>query len=790
MNTHIDINRKHALWLMLAVLLLASALRMIALETTPPGFYVDEAIESYDAYALWHTGRDHHGTRFPITPGGVNDYRMPLFIYLLAPLVGTAGLTVTTARLGAAFCSILGVAGIYALGSRMVNRVVGVTAALFLAISPWHVPFGRFTHEGSAAVLITVLAIGMLWQWRTRQRRGWLIGAAVMSALGIYTYSTMKLFLPLMLLSIAVFWWRTLWSRWRQVLSAAAIGLLLVTPMLYVHIRDSDKMQARYRAVAVFQPERPFGEALVEALQNTWNNLSPDFLFGRGDHDALYHPQGTGQLYLAQAALIALGVVWGLRRRQTRTATLLLGMWTLLSVLPAALTIHCPGSGSGNASRALTAVVSWQLLSGLGVAAVLSTISSRRLLWGIGLALSLWVGYDAGQFFVYYFGDYATDAYYHFDGQMQAIMTQVAPVAAEYDTIYLTCLANDFPYTQILFYTRYDPNLLQSDLPDRGDWLFAPVWRVGKYNIVCDTTDLWNQELPGLYIVPEDELPEVTPLALIPTLPGQSGYKLIARQTFAYDFAALEWLGQCTQPVTPLSPALLDDIPITRNLEFDCTSTWVYPSGTGAYVLHAQLLSGDAATALQDRALRDPFTQRHIDDAQIGFSMPKSTRDFPAFVMYEASSGPPLPETIHGVISPAAIVPPITAIAPLSPRIDLQGPLTFVGLALYTDEMGTEVESWWEVTATPITRPLSLMAHWLTAEGEALAIADGLGVAPSLLQSGDTIVQRHRFANLWPAPNHWLRIGAYWLDTMERWPVAGAGEADAIFIRVERPSTP
>ncbi len=104
--------------------------------------------------------------------------------------------------------------------------------------------------------------------------------------------------------------------------------------------------------------------------------------------------------------------------------------------------------------------------------------------------------------------------------------------------------------------------------------------------------------------------------------------------------------------------------------------------------------------------------------------------------------------------------------------------------------MGTAVESWWEVTATPITRPLSLMAHWVTAEGKALAIADGLGVAPSLLQSGDMIVQRHRFANLWPTAEHWLRIGAYWLDTMERWPVASAGEADAIFIRVERPSTP
>jgi len=789
MKTHIIINidKNLSLWLMAAILLLGNALRITALDRIPPGFYVDEAIESYDAYSFWHTGRDHHGTRFPITPGGVNDYRMPLFIYMLAPLVGTAGLTVMTARLGAAFCSILGIAGIYALGSRMVNHVVGLTAALFLAISPWHMPFGRFTHEGSAAVLVTLLATGMLWQWRTHQRYRWLIGAAVMSALGIYTYSTMKLFLPLMLLSIAVFWRHSLLSQWRQVVSAAAIGLLLVTPMLYVHVRDYDKIQARYRAVAVFQPERPPDEALVEALHNTWNNLSPDFLFSRGDHDELYHPKGIGQLYLAQAVLIALGVGWGLRRRQTRTVTLLLGIWVLLGVLPAALTIHRPGSGSGNASRALIAVVPWQLLSGLGVAALPSILPSRRMLWGIGLTLSLWVGYDAGEFLAYYFGDYATDAYFHFDGQMQAIMTQVAPLADDYDTIYLTCLANDFPYTQILFYTRYDPHLLQTDLPDRGDWLFAPVWRVGKYNIVCDTTELWNLGLPGLYIVPEDGLPEVTPLKLIPTLPGQSRYKLIARQTFEYDFGALDWLGQCTQPVTPLSSAALANIPITRNLEFDCTSAWVYPSGAGTYVLHSYMLTGDAATEPQNRAPLDPFTQRRTNGAQIGFSMPRFTRDFPAFVIYEAAPTPSLPEGIYGAVSPAATLPPITTTATLPAPIALQGPLTFVGLAFYTSGAGTEVESWWEITTTPITRPLSIMAHWVTAAGETPVIADGLGVAPSLLQPGDVIVQRHRFAGLWPAPHHWLRIGAYWLDTMERWPVVGADEADAIFIRIEQP---
>jgi len=134
------------------------------------------------------------------------------------------------------------------------------------------------------------------------------------------------------------------------------------------------------------------------------------------------------------------------------------------------------------------------------------------------------------------------------------------------------------------------------------------------------------------------------------------------------------------------------------------------------------------------------------------------------------------------------VLPSITTTTALSTPIALEGPLTFVGLAVYTVTTGTEVESWWEVS-TPITRPLSLMAHWVTAEGDALAVAEGLGVEPFHLRPGDILVQRHRFVDLWPMADHWLRIGAYWLDTMERWPVSGAREADAIFIKIGHPST-
>jgi len=82
-----------------------------------------------------------------------------------------------------------------------------------------------------------------------------------------------------------------------------------------------------------------------------------------------------------------------------------------------------------------------------------------------------------------------------------------------------------------------------------------------------------------------------------------------------------------------------------------------------------------------------------------------------------------------------------------------------------------QVETCWQVTAQP-GRPLSLMLHRVAPDGKHI-VADGLGVPIEQWQVGDVIVQRHRLAlpSDVPAGRHQLLTGAYWLDTLERWPV-------------------
>lgn len=105
----------------------------------------------------------------------------------------------------------------------------------------------------------------------------------------------------------------------------------------------------------------------------------------------------------------------------------------------------------------------------------------------------------------------------------------------------------------------------------------------------------------------------------------------------------------------------------------------------------------------------------------------------------------------------------------------VDGPLAFMNSRV--DQMGVypgnTVELWtfWQVKEIP-NRPLSLMAHLVKPDGALIAAGDGLGVPIDQWRPGDVIVQRHRLSvpPETPPGRYSIQVGAYWLDTLERWP--------------------
>lgn len=75
----------------------------------------------------------------------------------------------------------------------------------------------------------------------------------------------------------------------------------------------------------------------------------------------------------------------------------------------------------------------------------------------------------------------------------------------------------------------------------------------------------------------------------------------------------------------------------------------------------------------------------------------------------------------------------------------------------------------------------------LHAHSASLTVDEGahLLAGYAFLYTGDLVIQRHRFEGV-DGPPLTLRTGAYWLDTMERWTVAGTDD-DMLLIPLDLP---
>jgi len=519
----------HLAWLaLIAIVVLAAVVRLAALECVPPGLAPDEAANGYDAYSLLLTGRDQHGHFLPRVMQSFNDYRMPLFIYSAVPFVGLFGLTPASVRMTAAFWGILTILVAYWLGVRMAGRRVGLAAALFLALSPWHLHLSRTGFEFTLVCFALALGVAGGWQWRADRRDRWLLLAALAFGLALYTYSIAKLLVPVLVLMCAFVWRSELRQHLKGVFAAALVLALLALPMAYLTWRYPEQMQGRYDQLAVFAHGRALPEAARELAVLVVAHLAPDYLFVHGDADTLQHPPFGGQLYWVQLPLLLLGLLL-LRERRYRPAIGFCLAWLLIAALPAALTRpNVPGSP--HSTRNIAAVVPWQLLSALGAA----WLWERRWLarvWRAGAAAALGMGLalNAAWFLGQYASAYPAQVAGRFEDGMHDVIRTMQTVEGDYPAVTLSDRV-PWPYIYVLFFKRYDPRALHADPPERGPELFAPVTRLGKYRVARDIEQAYAESERGLFIGRADMLADVPALAVVPRpVNGRPFCKLVGK---------------------------------------------------------------------------------------------------------------------------------------------------------------------------------------------------------------------------------------------------------------------
>lgn len=451
---------------LLAIVVLAAAVRLPGLDVVPNGLWCDEASTGYDAYSMLETGRDQFGEPMPLFARSFGDYNESLYRFVVIPFVAVLGLDEVAVRLPAAIAGVLTVVGLFFLARRLFGRDAALLAALLLALSPWHVHFSRIAFRGILLPLVLTWGLHAFVSAYERPRRLLLAGGLL--ALSLYTYSPARVFVPALVAVLAASSWRLLRANPRMAAAGGAIFAVVLGALALLW--TSPEGLARAQATLKTSP--------VEILQGYLSYLDPRFLFWSGDPSELNSPLGVGQLHLFEALTVPVGIAWVVVRGG-RARWLLLA-WLLLYPLPAALT------DSPNALRSIVGAPLFALLSAAGIMATtrwfghrISSGGARRAAAAVSLSVVLGSGaVYAKRYFVDYPIQSATMWDYGLREAFAAIRKADPPCVVVSDRFFLS-------YIFILFYMEIPPATYQQNPVQgvrQGHWNAGSV-DIGRFHV-------------------------------------------------------------------------------------------------------------------------------------------------------------------------------------------------------------------------------------------------------------------------------------------------------------------
>ncbi len=344
---------------LLLIVFVAAWLRLSHLDQVPAGFYCDEAGNLYNAASILRTGRDETGTFLPLYVWSFDtSYKNPVFVYASTAMVALFGPTPFAARATAAAFGIGAVVAIFFFGRAIGGAVVGLMAAMFLAIVPWHLHFSRIAFELIAfPTLFLIGATALVGFVDGRRTLAW---AAAILGLSLYTYVPAKLFVPAFLCGFALLFYREMWARRREVAIAAVVFTVVAMPVVVFDLANHSRSTQYARNMTFLGGDTGVVETAVQLAGNYIHFFSPIFLFRHGDPVLRHAVRNHGELYPAMAPLLLIGLLAIVQARSRRAALLLL--WLLLYPLAAALIVREIPS----ASRGIIGVPAFCLLAALG----------------------------------------------------------------------------------------------------------------------------------------------------------------------------------------------------------------------------------------------------------------------------------------------------------------------------------------------------------------------------------------------------------------------------------------
>lgn len=480
----------HSKTLLFGIVLIAAVLRLPFLNHHMDTLYGDEVAIGYNAYAIKTTLRDEFGRFMPLQFESWGDQKNPVYIYLTALVQLVTGPTMVSVRLPSALA---GIAAVY-LTYRLVillgmGEGVGLTAALLLSLTPWHIHVSRGGYETNVALTLGLASVVLLLGKKYGR-------SALCLALAAYTYYTTKVFLPLLIGGTWLWLWPTYTQRvwWRQLLRYFSFTLLLGLPALYLALFQGG--QVRFQNINIFVDktvtprverarnffgnpqsilakldENRFTYHLADFLMYYGENFSAQFLFVGGDSNVRYGLAGHGMLYLLDAPLILMGIIM-LYHKNRRVWLYLMG-WLLLAPLATALV------GRAYGLRSLAILPIPQIFAAYSLVTWFTYQKNRLHKFLITVCCILYAA-SVANWLLRYAYQYPAYGRYWYDAPMQDAVTYTKEREDQYDHIIISQSYGEVSM-YYAFFNHIHPDVYRAAKANKVMVDGVPMVQLGKY---------------------------------------------------------------------------------------------------------------------------------------------------------------------------------------------------------------------------------------------------------------------------------------------------------------------
>lgn len=339
--------------ILIAIMLFSLFLSIYKLNEVPPCLNSDEIAYGYNAYSIAQTGADEHGNFLPLRLRSFEDFKLPLYTYILIPfikLIGTNDLAVRFPNIILAclfpilFYSILkklfahdGIATSSST-TRPRNDNIALVGAFLVSFSPWIYLLSRQAHEGVLCAFLILLGINGLLNYQKEGKTRCFYMGNLFIFLSAFAYHPGRVLLIVIGLIQAVSFWsvsdrisafktRDPISRFMasRVTKTLLILMLIIIPFFLDFVYGANRVNNLYffnnqgfalriNEMVGEDANRLIHNKGVEFVKELTNRflyqLSPEFLTITGDRNIRFGYPGISNINIIEYLFVFIGLYY------------------------------------------------------------------------------------------------------------------------------------------------------------------------------------------------------------------------------------------------------------------------------------------------------------------------------------------------------------------------------------------------------------------------------------------------------------------------------------------------